>query len=448
MTTPRPASHLAVPSPRAVKSTRPPPTSFSSHSPTTNLVFGKRTFFLRASSIMASRMYLRTSSGAEAMLARRSSMASGSPVSSRTRQFQMRITIWNAWRRSSIDESDVSSSRRPTSDPSELARLEARLGELDAERATVQARIAELQRPRAAAPAITAAVPMATAAAAPTTPDAKVALFASLFRGRTDVYPRAWTNAKKGTKGYSPACLNEWNRPLCQKPRVRCGECPHQSWDSVSLRVIQDHLQGQHVIGVYPLLRDERCHLLAIDFDKDFWTDDVLAFAETCRAVGLPAAVERSRSGNGAHAWFFFEEPVLAAVARKVGCFLLTETMARRPGLGMESYDRLFPNQDTMPRGGFGNLIAVPLQHEPRKVGNTVTIAASGAARGRACERPLRAGEPLLRRSRRPSRGPRHGASGVSPRSRTPTSTRSRRCGSPRTGRPASSPAPRRRARS
>jgi len=258
--------------------------------------------------------------------------------------------------------------------PGELAHLEARLAELDAERAALRVRIAELRRPTAAQTTIAVSIPAASVGAAPATADAKVALFASLFRGRPDVYPRLWTNQKKGTKGYSPACLNEWDRPLCQKPRVRCGECPHQSWDPVSPGVILDHLQGQHVIGVYPLLRDERCHLLAIDFDKASWTDDVLAFAETCRAVGVPAAIERSRSGNGAHAWFFFEEPVLAAVARKLGCYLLTETMARRPGLGMESYDRLFPNQDTMPRGGFGNLIALPLQREPRKAGNTVFL--------------------------------------------------------------------------
>ncbi len=137
----------------------------------------------------------------------------------------------------------------------------------------------------------------------PTTHPAKVALFAPLFRGREDVYPRFWTNENKGTKGWAPACSNEWKRPLCQKPKVKCGECPHQAFGSVTPQVIQDHLQGHHVVGVYPLMRSERCHLLAIDFDKSSWAHDVGAFAETCRAIGLPAAVERSRSGNGAHAW-------------------------------------------------------------------------------------------------------------------------------------------------
>jgi hypothetical protein len=100
------------------------------------------------------------------------------------------------------------------------------------------------------------------------------------------------------------------------------------------------------------LLEDETCWFLAIDFDKSSWTEDVGAFAETCRAVDVPVAVERSRSGDGAHAWFFFGAPVVASVARKMGCYLLTETMSRRHELSMGSYDRLFPNQDTMPRAG------------------------------------------------------------------------------------------------
>lgn len=130
-------------------------------------------------------------------------------------------------------------------------------------------------------------------------------------------------------------------------------------------------------MGVYPLLEDETCWFLAIDFDKSSWQEDVGAFVETCRAVEVPVAVERSRSGNGAHAWFFFEAPVAASLARKMGCYLLTETMSRRHELSMGSYDRLFPNQDTMPRGGFGNLIALPLQREPRQQGNTVFVDTS-----------------------------------------------------------------------
>ena len=208
----------------------------------------------------------------------------------------------------------------------------------------------------------------------PQTPDEKVALFRSLFQGRSDVYPKFWTNPKKGTKGYSPACSNEWAQGLCEKPRIRCGECGHRSHLPVTDRVIQDHLQGKHTVGVYPMLEDETTWFLAADFDKKAWVDDVRAFLATCRGIDLPYGVERSRSGNGAHVWFFFSSPVPAVTARRMGCFLLTETMSCRHQLPMNSYDRLFPNQDTLPKGGLGNLIALPLQHGPRKVGNTVFL--------------------------------------------------------------------------
>jgi len=148
----------------------------------------------------------------------------------------------------------------------------------------------------------------------------------------------------------------------------------NQAFMPVSDQVVIDHLQGRYVMGVYPLLEDETCWFLAVDFDKSSWKEDIGAFAETCRSVGAPVAIERSRSGDGAHAWFFFTAPILANVARRMGCYLITETMSRRHELSMESYDRLFPNQDTMPRGGFGNLIALPLQYEPRQQGNSVFI--------------------------------------------------------------------------
>ncbi len=258
----------------------------------------------------------------------------------------------------------------------ELTDLENQLRALDAERTRVAGRLDELRRGSIVEPERSVQRSQSPPASllGPDTAAAKVELFASLFRGRPDVFPRFWTNSRKGTKGYSPACANEWQRPICGKPAVRCGECSHQAFEPVAYQVLLDHLQGRHVIGVYPLLQDERCHLLAVDFDKGSWKEDVAAFADTSRKLGVPAAIERSRSGQGAHAWFFFEEAVPATLARQLGCFLLTETMARRPGLGMDSYDRLFPNQDTMPRGGFGNLIALPLQHEARKVGNTLFL--------------------------------------------------------------------------
>jgi len=154
----------------------------------------------------------------------------------------------------------------------------------------------------------------------------------------------------------------------------KCSDCVNQAFVAVDDQVITDHLRGRHVMGVYPLLEDETCWFLAVDFDESSWKEDVAAFAETSRALGTPTAVERSRSGNGAHAWFFFSAPVSANVARRMGCYLITETMNRRHELDMKSYDRLFPNQDTMPKGGFGNLIALPLQHVPRQQGNSVFI--------------------------------------------------------------------------
>src|SRR5690606_38928859 len=135
-------------------------------------------------------------------------------------------------------------------------------------------------------------------------PADKVALFRSLFAGRTDVFPKYWHNLKTDRKGYSPACSNEWVRGVCDKPRVKCSECPNEAFIPVTDRVLLDHLQGRHVAGVYPMLDDETCRFLAVDFDKDGWKEDVSAFVETCRAFDLPAAIERSRSGNGAHVWF------------------------------------------------------------------------------------------------------------------------------------------------
>jgi hypothetical protein len=250
-----------------------------------------------------------------------------------------------------------------------IAREESRLLHLQTELGQAQARLAELKTTLAADEG-----PVETSPPMPSTALEKVALFRSRFRGRHDIYPRFWSNARTGRKGYVPACGNEWIRGICEKPRVKCGECPHQAFLPVEDKVILDHLQGRHVVGVYPLLAEDTCWLLAADFDKASWTDDVAAFAETCRAHGLPAAVERSRSGNGAHVWFFFSAPVAASAARQLGCYLITETMSRRHQLSMGSYDRLFPNQDTLPRGGFGNLIALPLQHGPRQMGNTVFV--------------------------------------------------------------------------
>jgi superfamily II DNA or RNA helicase/very-short-patch-repair endonuclease len=211
-------------------------------------------------------------------------------------------------------------------------------------------------------------------------PAGKIALFRSLFRGREDVYPQRFESSKTGKSGYSPACANEWVRDVCDKRRVKCADCPDRRFLPVTDTVIWQHLTGEDATGrdftagVYPMLLDETCFFLAMDFDKEHWMDDIRAVRETCSHLQLPASVERSRSGNGAHLWLFFKEPVPAVLARKLGAHILTVTMERRPETGLDSYDRFFPNQDTLPKGGFGNLIALPLQKKPRQSGNSIFL--------------------------------------------------------------------------
>ena len=198
---------------------------------------------------------------------------------------------------------------------------------------------------------------------------AKIKLFMSLFRGRDDVYAKRWENRKKGTFGYSPVCRNEWVPGLCAKPKGTCAGCASKAYIPLDETVIDDHLRGRDdvVTGIYPMLRDETCWFLAIDFDGEGWQKDISALRDVCSEFTIHLAVERSRSGNGAHAWFFFEEPMPATLARKFGTALLTYTMSKRHEITFKSYDRFFPNQDTMPKGGLGNLIALPLQKAARK---------------------------------------------------------------------------------
>jgi len=259
----------------------------------------------------------------------------------------------------------------------QIAQEEAHLAQLERDRARIRERLDGLKVQLGsdeAAPNINVPLQVLPRTPTPETPADKVKLFRQLFRGRLDVFPTRFVSKKTGKPGYAPACANKFVRGVCELPKIKCGDCRNQAFNEVSDAAVLDHLQGRHVMGVYPLLADETCWLLAVDFDKGSWLDDVTAFVETCKRVGLPAAVERSRSGNGAHVWFFFSAPVAASVARKMGCYLLTETMSQRYQLAMDSYDRLFPSQDTMPRGGFGNLIALPLQHGPRQQGNSVFL--------------------------------------------------------------------------
>ena len=262
----------------------------------------------------------------------------------------------------------------------QIAALQSRRIALTNELAEISERLKALELTREAEEQLdpiqaAAAVTMTSSA------DAKIALFGNLFRGRPDVLPRRWENPKTGKAGYAPMCRNEWVRGVCGKPQVKCGVCANQAFVPVADEVIRSHLAGKapdssadFTAGVYPMLADETCWFLAADFDKKSWVQDVAAFRDTARARGVPLAIERSRSGNGAHAWIFFAEPLPAIDARRLGALLVTDTMDRYPDVGFDSYDRFFPSQDTMPAGGFGNLIALPLQKRPREKGNSLFL--------------------------------------------------------------------------
>jgi superfamily II DNA or RNA helicase len=264
-----------------------------------------------------------------------------------------------------------------------ITELVARLTALERERAEILAEINTLRSVRSEEAAAIKAVPSAKAGDLidrNSTIEKKIALFRRLFRGRSDVFPIRWENRTTGRSGYAPACANEWQRGICEKPRVKCSACPNQAFLAVDDVSIERHLRGvdangaPFVMGVYPMIADDTCSFLAADFDEGEWRRDVFAFRETCQRHNIPVAIERSRSGNGAHAWIFFEEPIPAASARRLGAFLITDTMERVPDIGFRSYDRFFPSQDTMPAGGFGNLIALPLQGRARSSGNSVFI--------------------------------------------------------------------------
>jgi superfamily II DNA or RNA helicase len=271
---------------------------------------------------------------------------------------------------------------------SEIAFINRQIAKLDAEKAALSARLSELQRPHTKVIAgslpkqISGSRTVSVTVASP--PAQKIELFRRRFAGRTDVFPVRWENIRNQRSGYAPACSNEWIKGICGKPQVKCGDCPSQAFIPVSDAVIARHLTAEKrfvpgsgsgfVMGVYALMPDNTCWFLAVDFDGASWADDARAFVETARAEGVPVALERSRSGEGGHVWMFFEGPVPAKDARRLGTWLLTRTMERRPEIRFSSYDRFFPSQDTMPLGGFGNLIALPLQWSARAHGNTVFI--------------------------------------------------------------------------
>lgn len=201
----------------------------------------------------------------------------------------------------------------------------------------------------------------------------KITLFNSLFKGRQDVFAVRW-ESKNGNSNYTPACAHEWKKPICLKPEIKCRDCQNRTLLPLTNQVIIDHLNGKHVAGLYPMNKDETCSFLVLDFDKQNWQQDVTTFIQVCKNTGIPYSIERSRSGNGAHVWFFFETEIKASTARKLGFTLLSRTLEKRHQIGIESYDRMLPNQDTLPKGGFGNLIGLPLQRQAAKNGNSLFV--------------------------------------------------------------------------
>lgn len=211
----------------------------------------------------------------------------------------------------------------------------------------------------------------------------KVELFRSLFRGREDVFARRWNSASTGKSGYQPVCVREWNREYCDKKKYKCAECPNREFQPLGYEDIYRHLagkdpNGRDVVGVYAILEGNTCNFLCCDFDdkscEHAYQADVRAYVSVCRDWNISAYIERSRSGNGAHVWILFSEPIQARQARRLGNAILTEAMEREGKISFKSYDRFFPNQDFMPQGGFGNLVALPLQGQARKNGNSVFV--------------------------------------------------------------------------
>lgn len=214
-------------------------------------------------------------------------------------------------------------------------------------------------------------------------PQEKVKLFTDLFCGRQDVFAKRWFSKATGKSGYQPVCKREWDLQYCNKKKYRCAECPNRLFKPLSYDDIFRHLAGKDeysrdVIGMYAILKDNTCNFLCTDFDdkncEHGYKDDVLTFTNVCKGWGIPAYIERSRSGNGAHVWIFFSTPISTVKARKMGNSILTEAMNRDGKMSFKSYDRFFPNQDQLPEGGFGNLIALPLQGGARKKGNSVFV--------------------------------------------------------------------------
>lgn len=213
--------------------------------------------------------------------------------------------------------------------------------------------------------------------------DERIRLFQSLFKGREDVFARRWFSKTTGKSGYQPVCINEWKQGICDKKKYRCAICPNRNFAPLTTQDMYRHLEGKDeyccdVVGLYAIMQDNNCAFLCADFDdkncKYGYKEDVLAYVGVCREWLIPYAIERSRSGNGAHVWIFFEAPLPASKARRLGNAILTEAMTHNGQMSFNSYDRFFPNQDYLPEGGFGNLVALPLQGQARRRENSVFV--------------------------------------------------------------------------
>lgn len=219
--------------------------------------------------------------------------------------------------------------------------------------------------------------------------------FMMFCRGRKDVYTLRYTNSKTGKNGYYTQCFNRWDRNchIQKRDGARCKDCEMQAYKPVTLPLIKAHMngadpRGNDVVAIYPMLENNLCQLLVFDFDNhakgaeqedfanvnDGWKEEIAALRNICRNLNVEAVVERSRSGCGAHLWIFFKEMVPAALARRFG-FALLEKGAESVNLkSFKYYDRMIPAQDTLPEGGLGNVIALPLQGMALKSGNSAFV--------------------------------------------------------------------------